>query len=244
VGEHAFGGWSRLDLDDVVDLRRSVDRAGNLALLGAPSLSASFTMRLHRYASYLARVYAGIGAVSGARVVIDSTMSPSHVLVLRRLQGINLRLVHLVRDSRGVAHSSMKKVRRPEVTQGIDYMPTYTPPVVAGRWMATNMAIELVRRRVPSVRVRYESFVRSPSEVLIAVAAIAGETVGAPALGFVSGNEVELGIAHTAAGNPMRFKVGLVPLRLDEAWRGHMRPRDRWLVTALTAPLLARYGYL
>jgi hypothetical protein len=44
-------------------------------------------------------------------------------------------------------------------------------------------------------------------------------------------------------GNPMRLETGHVQLRLDEAWRTDMRVMDRATVTALTWPLLLRYGY-
>jgi hypothetical protein len=54
----------------------------------------------------------------------------------------------------------------------------------------------------------------------------------------------DLGVAHTASGNPMRFTTGPVPIRLDDKWRSAMLPSNRRTVTALTFPLLQRYGYL
>jgi hypothetical protein len=35
-----------------------------------------------------------------------------------------------------------------------------------------------------------------------------------------------------------------VPIRPDIEWQTALRPRDRRVVTALTAPLLLQYGYL
>ena len=52
-----------------------------------------------------------------------------------------------------------------------------------------------------------------------------------------------LGISHTVSGNPNRFDTGSVALRPDQAWKKDMNPRNRNLVTALTFPLLYRYGY-
>ena len=49
---------------------------------------------------------------------------------------------------------------------------------------------------------------------------------------------------HGVAGNPSRFTTGAVPLKLDDAWREAMRPADRRLVTAITAPLAYHYRYL
>jgi hypothetical protein len=48
---------------------------------------------------------------------------------------------------------------------------------------------------------------------------------------------------HTAEGNPMRFVSGELELRADDAWHRQMPSRDRRVVTALTLPLLAAYGY-
>jgi hypothetical protein len=60
---------------------------------------------------------------------------------------------------------------------------------------------------------------------------------------FVSDTEVELGITHTVAGNPSRFKTGKVSLRADDEWISKMRTSDKALVTAMTWPSLLRYGY-
>jgi hypothetical protein len=55
---------------------------------------------------------------------------------------------------------------------------------------------------------------------------------------------VRLSPNHQVAGNPMRFRTGRVDIRADEAWRTGFGAARRRLVTALTLPLLARYGYL
>ena len=233
VGRRAFGGWDRIDLDEVLVLQREVDRAGAMPALTAPKAAPRSAAKLDRYGEYLTRVFSAIRDESGAQVVVDSSMSPPHGVVLSRIPGIDLRLVHLVRDARGVAHSSMKVIERPEVTDGVDYMPTYSPAQAAARWSAANLTFELLGRSVPNLRVRYESFVRDPRAILTAIA-----------LSFVTSEKIELGVDHTAAGNPMRFKTGTLPLRVDEAWREHLAPRDRRVVTAIAWPLLRRYGYL
>jgi len=50
-------------------------------------------------------------------------------------------------------------------------------------------------------------------------------------------------VQHTVAGNPVRMRSGPLKLRVDDAWRAAMPAADRRLVTLLTFPLLARYGY-
>lgn len=244
VGRRAFGGWDRIDLDEVLMLQREVDRAGAMPALATNRGGARFGAELERYGEYLTRVFGAIREESGAKVVVDSSMSPPHGLVLRRIPGIDLRLVHLVRDARGVAHSSMKVVERPEITDGVDYMPTYSPLRSAARWLAANLTFEFLGRSVPDLRVRYETFVRDPRGVLTAIADHVGLPLQPDDLSFISSHEVELAVNHTAAGNPMRFKTGTLPLRVDEAWRDGLAERDRRLVTAVAWPLLRRYRYL
>lgn len=70
-----------------------------------------------------------------------------------------------------------------------------------------------------------------------------GRPVGEGDLGFIHGNEVDLSVDHFAAGSRMRLQAGPVPLVLDEAWRRELPSGQRRLVTALSLPLLRRYGY-
>jgi hypothetical protein len=95
---------------------------------------------------------------------------------------------------------------------------------------------------------RYESLIERPREQLGRAVAFAGLSAGGGSLGFVddppgSAAAVELAPGHTIAGNPMRFATGRVELRSDEAWRTELPAPAARTVTALTRPLLRRYGY-
>ena len=100
--------------------------------------------------------------------------------------------------------------------------------------------IEALARRVPSVRLRYEDFVREPSASTARVLRLAEVEAGPPDIG-PSG--VQLGPSHSCAGNPMRFVQGPVQVRCDERWRTEQDLGVRRLVTTLTKPLLHRYHY-
>jgi hypothetical protein len=50
-------------------------------------------------------------------------------------------------------------------------------------------------------------------------------------------------VHHALGGNPIRFRPDRGPLRVDREWRQQLSPRARRTVTALTAPMLRRYGY-
>ena len=61
-------------------------------------------------------------------------------------------------------------------------------------------------------------------------------------LAHVNGHSIQLGVDHLIASNPNRSRRGAIELREDVAWREMSAPR-RWRVSALTFPLLLRYGY-
>src|ERR1022692_3637443 len=69
---------------------------------------------LDEYISYYARLYAAIIKVSGCELVVDSSKHPSLAHCLRWLPDVDLRVLHLVRDSRAVAYSWSRQVRRPD----------------------------------------------------------------------------------------------------------------------------------
>jgi hypothetical protein len=244
VGVRAFGGWDRLDLDEVLGLQRDVGGVRAMPALMSPIAPGRFRRKLERFGAYLDRVYEGITHAADVPVVIDSSMSPPYALVLRRVKGIDLRLVHLVRDPRGVAYSSAKTVVRPELRQGTGFMPTYRAGEAALRWTAANFTLETLGRRVPYIRVRYESFVRDPGATLRGIAGTVRSVGDEGPMAFLRDGAIVLGENHMVAGNPMRFRTGELEMRLDEAWRTQLAANDRRKVTAIAYPMLRRYGYL
>jgi UDP-N-acetylglucosamine transferase subunit ALG13 len=241
VGDVAFGGWDRLDADAAVDLRFSVDRNRYLPMLMRPGLSSRYRRRHQHYLDRLNKLYRAIAEVSGASVIIDSSKHASYALLLSRLPSIDLRLLHVVRDSRAVAHAWTKTVARPEAG-GIP-MPVYGPAKAAVLWDVQNAVIEQLGHTHPYLRVRYEDFVREPKDALVDAARLSGiDDVGA-VLGMLDEDTLTLGPSHTVAGNPMRFVSGNVTIRSDETWQIDMRPAKRRLVGALTLPLQHHYGY-
>jgi len=245
VGEVAFGGWDTLDVAEVLALKASVDRNRYVPLMLAPGLSRPYRARLDRYLALLERLYAAVREVSGRPLVVDASKHASHAFLVRRLRGVDLRLVHLVRDSRGVAFSWTKRMRRAEVVSGDALMATDTPLRMSARYLGYNLLFHLLALTgVKGILLRYESLVRDPEAELTRVLALSGRPPAAGELGFVGDGWVELAPSHALAGNPMRFRSGRVPLQVDEEWRGQLRRRHRLLTSVSTWPLLLAYGYL
>jgi hypothetical protein len=243
VGERAFGGWDRGLAERMELLRGRVDRTRFIPRLVIRARSGRRGAELSEYAGVFRRLYAAIAAESGAHVVVDSSKHSSLAYCLRTDPGIDLRVVHAVRDSRGVAYSWTKEVRRPESAEGSDLMTRYSPVRSALLWSGHNAFLALLARLgTPTRLLRYEDFTADPAGTLQGLAAFAGLPAGP--LAFLDPTSVELGPSHTVAGNPMRFTVGRIELRRDDAWRTRLPAGQRRLITALTFPLLATYGYL
>ncbi|MEV5411471.1 sulfotransferase [Thermopolyspora sp. NPDC052614] len=250
VGELAYGGWSPPLARRVLALRRRVDRTRRIPALacrrpygagdfGGGDFGDAGGGELGEYVATHRRLYRAAAEITGAEVIVDSSKHASLAFCLRICGPEALSVVHLVRDARAVAHSWRRWVRRPE--DGTP-MTRWHPAAAAVHWLTQNLAFHLLARRgVTVVRVRYEDLVSAPHPTLARLTRRLRLPDPDPAL--LDNGKIMLTVGHTVSGNPMRFAVGALPLRLDDSWRTGLARRHRWLVTALTWPLLLRYGY-
>ncbi len=246
VIERALGpATGATDARELRALQARVDRNRHVPRLLAPGVAPSARADLVRYTGVLGDLYRSIAAEAGAQVVVDSSKHASTAFLLRRVPGIDLRVVHLVRDSRGTAYSWTKAVARPEAATGRTMMPQLPPSRAAGRWLGYNLMFEVLDAlsTVPTTRVNYENLVREPRRQLNRIIDGAGLDLDR-SFAFLGEGWVELERGHSVSGNPMRFSSGRLDLQVDTAWRQQMPARDRRVVTTLTAPLLAAYGYM
>lgn len=242
VGRVAFGGWHRVDPARMASLKDAVDRQRRMVHSVRRRPGAAFRTQVRDYAGHFQQVYRAAAAVSGARVVIDSSKEIPTALALSHLDDLDLRVLHIVRDSRGVAYSWSKVVERPEA--GGEPMPQFSPVKSTALWLSGNLTVVgLTHRGVPLTRLRYEDLVAAPTHS-IEQAWRALDLPGRADVPMVDATTVELHPTHSVAGNPMRFRTGLTQLRRDDAWRTAMPPRDRRLVTAMSYPVLKAFGYL
>ncbi|WP_116246256.1 sulfotransferase [Nocardiopsis sp. FIRDI 009] len=243
VGKEAFGGWDRLDARGVLRLKGGVDRTRFLPVLLNGSGGGVLAARNERYTDLYHRLYSAVSLVSGAHVVVDASKHASLAACLRWRFGARMRLLHVVRDPRAVAHSWGKRVRRPDASPDSSEpeMARYSAGRAAVQWVTQNATLDaLARRGTPTLRVRYEDFVADPVAEFARVAEFSGYTGQPPAVG---GRAVPLARTHALSGNPMRFTEGPVGVRPDHGWRDSLAPWRRGLVSAVTAPTRGRYGY-
>lgn len=243
VIEEIFGADQRYDARDLLLLQHHTDRLRHLPQLTFPGLRCGAYEKLfQKYTHILSRLYAAIKKVSGCKVVVDSSKEPVHGFILNAIPTMRLHVVHLVRDSRAVAYSWQRKRRRPEVYWKHEYMPRYSPMQSAVEWNIRNLTVGLLSRMCGrSIRVSYENLMKSPHGALSRIM----EDLNRPQnnLNFIKDRIATLDAHHTVSGNPSRFETGEIELFTDTEWTAKMHAGAYFIVTALTWPLLQKYGY-
>jgi hypothetical protein len=241
VLEEAFGGAGQIDVKEVLSLWRRVDRLALVPALLAPRRPPTLERDLRGFRQLLARLYRAVATVSGAATIVDSSKYAAYGLLLAGIPQLELLLLHLIRDSRAVAYSWQGSRLMPEVTTETRYMPLKRPWRSAVFWELENLALELLRRASRrSVRLRFDDLTREPRRSLGATLSALGIEAD---LAFLGKAVLHLGTNHTVAGNPLRFRRGDVAIEPDLEWRSRLGAGPRRVVTALTWPLLLRYGF-
>ncbi|MDP9439576.1 MAG: sulfotransferase, partial [Actinomycetota bacterium] len=171
--------------------REWVARVGEEGAARYPTLRASFERyrrlprllaelrrpsdRFREYGGLTRALFEAIRATSGKEVVVDSSKNPLRALALSDTPGVDLRLIHLTRDARGVVASRKKAFKKDEgagLARDIKPQPVWSS---AALWIFFNLLSELACRRVgpeKSVRVRYEAFAQRPAVTLKAIGAL------------------------------------------------------------------------
>ncbi len=241
VLEEAFGGRG-VDPEKMIQLRESWARTMHIPLMLAPPTRRLIRRRLVEYLDNLEKLYRAVRDTTGSRVIVDTSKFPSYGFTVGMVPSVNLCVIHLVRDPRAVAYSWLRKKLQPD-PETPEYILQDSPARSSLRWTARNLGTEALWRRSPTryLMLRYEDFVAEPQKTIGRALELVGEET-AP-LSHVAEREVKLGANHNIWGNPNRFQTGLVRLRSDDEWVYRMRSQDKSLVTALTLPLLIRYGY-
>ena len=244
VGDRAFGGWSDVSAR-MSHLQPRVVRQRHVPLLATGVAGASYLRELDEYLDVHHRLYRAISAVSGADVVVDASKSTAQLFAMRRIGALDLRVLHLVRDSRGVANSWSKSgIRKPQSVDG-DTMGTYAPHRLAVLWAALQLECAVLGASAPyAARVRYEDIVADPRPTLEGALVDLGLTPTNDALAHVGARSVVLEPSHGVAGSRTRFTAGNIELKLDDAWRTALPAGARRVVTAVTLPQLIGYGYV
>jgi hypothetical protein len=244
--ERGFGlpNHPRIDVDEMVAWQRGSLRLVHMRrALRAIDSPGRTSPTLRAFADAMEQLYHAIAAVTGARVIVDSSKRASNAAMLALMPSVSPYFVHLVRDARAVAYSRRRPKLNPDRAVPSE-MRVSSLLNSAGSWLGWNLTSDAIVRRQPADRVlllRYEDFAADPVGTIGRIVRLVGEEDGS--LPFVDASTVRLRGNHTVSGNPSRYVNGLVSIRKDDEWSRRMSWPQKLAVTLLTLPVLSKYGY-
>ena len=181
----------------------------------------------------LQEVYDVIASKAGTHVIIDTSKHPLYAYCLKHAPGIELYIVHLVRDPRGMVSSWSRRK---------GYLETKPALRVAMTWNLLNGLGEMLFRNYPLyIRLRYEDFGREPLESLNEIVKFCGLNIDLQNVLHGDGYFHLTKVQHILAGNPEKYSVGSVIRIRERAWN---LPGLVSISTKLLTYILGkRYGY-
>lgn len=244
VVARAFGEVSHTDAQRMIDLRERGLRTRHLLTLAHKRLQARMN-RVEEYPGALEKLYRAVRDVSQSRVIVDTSKLPTYGYVLQNTPGVELYILHLVRDPRAAAYSwGYRRKPRADLKDGPNNLMTRQGLVRSSlAWDARNLATEGAFGREPEryMLLRYEDFVEDPRGSVESILRFVGEEEAESP--FIGEREIALGVSHTFSGNPDRLQGGTVKIKSDEEWKSSLSVTRQAAVTTLTWPELIKYGY-
>ena len=231
-----------LPLVEAATVTRRVETMHNWRLLASlPPLPVTA-----RYGLIWGSLFQCIADVSGAHALVDMSKSAfihaNRALALARVVGLDVRVIHLIRDPRAVVWSVLRDEERRRTIKGVPIRPLIAEKTLSS-WVGTNLYQHLVWRlhRLPHARLRYERFTQDPARELARMGVELG--VDFQAVIDIAVAQIPIAAQHVFTGN--RIRLGdASPLRADdEAWRGQLAASARVSALLLAWPLIWRYGY-
>ena len=162
---------------------------------------------------------------------VDSSKHVESLDELSKIIGLDVRVVHLIKDVRSLSTSfidqarSKKGVTRPGTLLAIEYF---------WRWRRENGKIDacVARNHLPVQRVGYEEVCLAPDVVMGVIHNFLGVPKESCSLAF------ETSQSHLIAGNRMLNQEEKQTLRYDHRWFA----RNDWLAAAFLFPQILRYN--
>ncbi len=232
-------------VEGYVALQKRIEFYSGLGFLQIARMLRQRISPTEEFQAYLRQteaLYQAIAEASGKSIVVDSSKHPIRGALLAHMRGIDLRLVHLVRDARAVVWSR-KKALEADKKSGVQVAIKPRPAWYSvAFWAFINVlaAIVCLFRRRQSMRMRYEDFVAEPKAQLERLGQVCELDYSATAQALLTGEPLK--VEHPIAGNRMRMK-GSVTLKPDWEWRDRLPARDRAVCWLCAGWLLLAFGY-
>lgn len=190
-----------------------------------PLLAIGFRRReVEAYRAIWRALFRAIAEETGARIVVDASKSPVRAWLLKR-SGLDVRVVHVVRDLPGVIESWSKPKADPGSGTSL---PTKHPVVVTMYWILHHLLSVALLGRKYYVRVDLGQFLDAPRQTVERI----WERLDLEATGsdpFVTRRDFRVKPDLAFSGNPDRFHSGIISVRCESPRRTPPRAIIRFL---------------
>ncbi|MEP0844845.1 MAG: sulfotransferase, partial [Phycisphaerae bacterium] len=220
-----------------------LERLRDAALTLSPTWRRAFPLVAARNVALVQAVC----EVTGKRMVVDSSKVALRLKYLLREPALDVRVLRLVRDGRGVSLTYMRPYHfadsadpsRRAGGRGVNYDRLYMTARRAARlWRRSNEDAEMLLRGLPRQQwldLRYEDLCTRPAETLRRIYAFLEVNPDGGTLDYRSR-------PHHVIGNGMRLDPSS-EIRLDERWRTVLTARELRAFDRVAGPMNRGYGY-
>ena len=164
--------------------------------------------------------------LSGKKLFVDAQKDAARIRFLAEIDGIDLRVVHLVRDARAGAASYMKHNPKNDAQRG------------AQRWRNANRTAHYARRHLSDDRwmlLRYDDLCADPQGTVDRIASFAGLEPAPLPSDFYS-------VEHHIVGNSMRLG-GSSEIRPDQSWKQRLSEAEVKKIGAVAGADNRAFGF-
>lgn len=208
-------------------LRGAVDTATLLATPRWPGMGLTTLPAVRTSVRNTLALYAAAANAHDKRLLVDASKLPRKAPHLYLQDPERVRILHLVRDARGVVASRKRYMQPQRAAERWNHYHRLTSRILE-RWVAPEHRF----------RLRYEDFVADPPAALQQVF----DWLELPYLDacLEFGEEI---VMHSAGGNPARFGLSQGIRQADERWRTALDASDLAAYEAEAGQLNRQFGY-
>lgn len=188
-------------------------------------------------------LYEAIGVRKNVNCLVDISKSVGRASLLAAYSRHDIRILHLIRDPRGVAWSHRKpRPNKPGMVGG--QRKGRSVKNTTKRWVRDNkLAQNLVSRQgEKGMTLRYEDLVCDPIDSIKKVSELIGVDFYKSIDLLIKNNKLEPN--HMVAGNIKVQMKPLTKLSLDESWRSNLKIYERLWCLIRAQALMRKVGYL
>jgi hypothetical protein len=230
-----------VDIERMAHLNNCLTRTRNFHKLLFYS-KTKYPPEWHELLRGIEALYYAIADLSGGKILVDSSKTPSQSICLKQIPGLNIKVIQMVRDGRAVAYSWAKRKKSITTKSGKKaYMPqrSYSSSMI--RWAMENYWMGENCGDVPNTLLKYEEFVSNPYQELKRV--LDDLDLDSKGLEMINAYKMNLSKTHSVGGNFIRFSTGKMAIRPDMEWKNNLSKWKSVYLGLITLPLMKKYHY-